>query len=141
VRSADVDPATICFGIAQTSAIGDLGAARRLMTSLHDLGCRFALDDFGAGPGSLRQLKHLPFEVIKIDGEFVARLGSSRFDQLTVQAVVRVAEGSDRTTVAERVADERTLELLRAFGVDYAQGYHVARPQRARPGATARLVA
>jgi EAL domain-containing protein (putative c-di-GMP-specific phosphodiesterase class I) len=98
--------------------------ARRLA----DQGCPFLLDDFGAGFGSFTYLKHLPFNGIKIDGEFVKDLPHSRTDQLTVTAVVSVAKGLGKEVVAEFVQDDATIAMLKKFGVDYAQGHHIGQP-------------
>ena len=73
-------------------------------------------------------LKHLPFDYLKIDGEFVRSCVNDRTDQLVIQAVVDIARGLGKRTVAEMVGDEETLELVRELGVDYAQGYHIGRP-------------
>lgn len=131
LAAAPVDPRAITFGITAAASISDVAAAHRLMSSLTALGCRFALDHFGASAGSLRDLKHLPFEVVKIDGELIADLATSRFDQLAVRSVVDIARGRGLTTVAERVGDDATLDRLRDLGVDYAQGFHVAVPRPA----------
>ncbi len=131
LAEASVDPRAITFGITAAASISDLDAAGRLMSSLSDLGCRFALDHFGASAGSLRDLKHLPFDVVKIDGELVAELPERRFDQLAVRAIVGIARGGALTTVAEHVSDDATLDLLREYGVDYAQGFHVGVPRPA----------
>ena len=136
-----VDPRSITFEVTETAAIGDLDRARRHMSRLSELGCRFALDDFGAGIGSLHHLKHLPFDVIKIDGDFVTALATARFDQLAVRAVVAIARGPGKLTVAERVGDDDTIALLRDFGVDYAQGFHIAHPRPVRAPAVLRLAA
>jgi EAL domain-containing protein (putative c-di-GMP-specific phosphodiesterase class I) len=88
-----------------------------------------ALDDFGAGFGSFQYLKHLPFSYLKIDGEFIRGLLGSRTDQLVVRALVDVVRGMGRETIAEFVGDARTLGMLRSYGVDYAQGFEVGRPQ------------
>ncbi|MDX6565529.1 MAG: hypothetical protein QOE10_1191, partial [Gaiellales bacterium] len=95
------------------------------------LGCAFALDDFGAGFGSFYYLKHLPFDVVKIDGDFIKSLPTSTSDQLTVQAIVTIARGLSKRTVAEFVGDDRTIEMLREYGVDFAQGYHMGKPEPA----------
>ena len=141
IAEAAVDPRSITFEVTETAAIGDLDRARRHMSRLSELGCRFALDDFGAGIGSLHHLKHLPFDVVKIDGDFVTALATARFDQLAVRAVVGIARGSGKLTVAERVGDDETISLLRQFGVDYAQGFHIARPRPVMAPAVLRLAA
>jgi EAL domain-containing protein (putative c-di-GMP-specific phosphodiesterase class I) len=92
------------------------------------------LDDFGVGFGSFHYLKHLPFDGVKIDGDFVHELATSATDQHTVRAIVTIANGLRKATTAEHVSDGVTLDLLRAMGVDRAQGYYVGRPQPAVAG-------
>jgi len=91
------------------------------------LGCRFALDDFGAGFGSFYYLKHLPFDYLKIDGEFVSGCLASRTDQLIIESVVRIARGLGKETIAEFVSDQGLESYLRSQGVDHAQGFHIGR--------------
>jgi EAL domain-containing protein (putative c-di-GMP-specific phosphodiesterase class I) len=100
----------------------------RCARPLRDRGCRFALDDFGAGFGSFYYLKHLPFDYVKIDGEFVQHATSGHIDQLVIEAVVRIAKGLSKETIAEFVTDEKTKRMVRRLGVDYAQGYHIGKP-------------
>jgi diguanylate cyclase (GGDEF)-like protein/PAS domain S-box-containing protein len=128
IEAADIDPALLIFEVTETSAIGNLEHARVLAERLAALGCGFALDDFGAGFGSFAYLKHLPLDVIKIDGQFIRGLCRSRADQVTVRAMVDIARGLGKETVAECVEDAETLELLNELGVDHAQGYHIGRP-------------
>ena len=92
------------------------------------MGCEFALDDFGAGFGSFYYLKYLPFDYLKIDGDFIHSLPANRTDQLVVQAVADIAHGLGKQTIAEFVGDDDTLALLADCGVDMAQGYHIGRP-------------
>jgi EAL domain-containing protein (putative c-di-GMP-specific phosphodiesterase class I) len=94
------------------------------------LGCKLALDDFGAGFGSFYYLKHLPFDYLKIDGDFIRNLPSNPSDQLVVKAVVDIARGLGKETIAEFVGDADTTRLLAEYGVDYVQGYHLGRPER-----------
>lgn len=128
VSGAQVDPSNLIFEITETAAVADIGRARDFARRLNDLGCRFALDDFGAGFGSFYYLKHLPFDYIKIDGEFVANCRSSRTDQLVIEAVVNVARGLGKETIAEFVPDDQTRRLLRRLGVDLGQGRHFGMP-------------
>jgi EAL domain-containing protein (putative c-di-GMP-specific phosphodiesterase class I) len=132
IRNAPIDPTRVVFEITETAAINNIERARRFARRLADLGCQFALDDFGAGFGSFYYLKHLPFDCVKIDGDFIRNLPTSATDQLTVKAIVDIARGLGKETIAEAAGDEATLELLRRFGVDFAQGFHVARPRPAR---------
>ncbi len=126
-----VDPAQVIVEITETAAISDMRSARSFCAGAQELGCAVALDDFGAGFGSFQYLKHLPFNYLKIDGGFIRGLPASRTDQLVVKALVGLVRGMGRRTIAEFVEDVPTLELLRGYGVDYAQGFLLGPP---RPG-------
>jgi diguanylate cyclase (GGDEF)-like protein/PAS domain S-box-containing protein len=114
--------------ITETAAISNIERARELADDLHRLGCLLALDDFGAGFATFYYLKHLSFDFIKIDGEFIKGLPDNTTDQLVVRAVVDIARGLGADTIAEFVQDDRTLDLLRELGVGYGQGHHTGRP-------------
>lgn len=128
LRATGIPPQRLVLEITETAAVGNIHLARRFGERVHELGCRLAIDDFGAGFGSFYYLKHLPFDFLKIDGEFVQQCLDNRTDQLVVQAVVQIARGLGRETIAEFVGDERTQRFLRREGVDYSQGFHVGRP-------------
>ncbi|MEO8689969.1 MAG: EAL domain-containing protein [Solirubrobacteraceae bacterium] len=128
LAAADVDPALIIFEITETIAVTNIPRAQHFAAQLADLGCRFALDDFGAGFGSFYYLKHLPFDYLKIDGEFVRHSAVDTTDQLVIGAVVDIARGLGKRTIAEHVGDHATIELLRQMGVDHAQGFHLGEP-------------
>jgi len=123
-----VDPHRLIFEVSEGAAIANMTESREFASALSGLGCRFALDDFGAGFGSLYYLKHLPLDFFKIDGDIIRNLRVSEIDQVLVRGMVEVAEGLGVTTVAEFVEDQATLELLREYGVDHAQGFHVGPP-------------
>jgi EAL domain-containing protein (putative c-di-GMP-specific phosphodiesterase class I) len=123
-----VDPERLIIEVTETAAISDMGRAQMFCEGVHTLGSSVALDDFGAGFGSFQYLKQLPFRYLKIDGDFIRTLPSSHKDQLVVQALVGVARGMGKQTIAEYVGDEPTMRLLRDYGVDYAQGFEVGRP-------------
>ncbi len=129
IASARIDPASLVFEVTETAAVADIEHARRFAQSLAKLGCKFALDDFGAGYASFYYLKHLPISYLKIDGEFVRDLPRSRTDRLIVKALVEVCEGLGIKTVAEFVADQETLDIVRELGVDFAQGYLFGKPE------------
>jgi EAL domain-containing protein (putative c-di-GMP-specific phosphodiesterase class I) len=131
VLAAGIAPGRLVFEVTETAAIADVAAARRTVERLRATGCRFALDDFGAGFASFGFLKQLPFDVLKIDGEFVRDLPGSLVDRLAVEAMVGIARGLGVTTVAEYVSGDETVALLRELGVDHAQGYHVGAPRPA----------
>jgi EAL domain-containing protein (putative c-di-GMP-specific phosphodiesterase class I) len=128
LNAAAVDPKQLIFEVTETAAIGNMAAARGCAERLRALGCRFALDDFGAGFGSFYYLKHLPFDFIKIDGEFVRSCTIDPTDRLVVRAVVELARGMQKQTIAEFVGDEETLAILQELGVDYVQGFHLGKP-------------
>ena len=92
------------------------------------LGSAFALDDFGAGFGSFYYLKHLIFDYVKIDGEFVANVHTSQVDRTILRSIVGIARDLGKQTVAEFVSAPEILEVIREEGVDYAQGYLIGRP-------------
>ena len=123
-----VAPDQVIFEITETTAVGNIPRAQEFAAHLDALGCRFALDDFGAAFACFYYLKHLPFDYLKIDGEFVRSCVDDRTDQLVIQAVVDIARGLGKRTVAEMVGDQATLELLADMGVDHAQGYHIGKP-------------
>ena len=114
--------------VTETSAVRNFGARPAFAERLHELGCEFALDDFGAGFGSFYYLKHLPFDYIKIDGEFVANCLESRTDQAIIRSLVALARDLGKETVAEHVQNDRTVRFLRRLGVDHGQGFHLGRP-------------
>jgi diguanylate cyclase (GGDEF)-like protein/PAS domain S-box-containing protein len=124
----DADPKEITFEITETAAIRNFETAAIFADRLTEFGCQVAIDDYGAGFGPFYYLKHLPFDLIKIDGDFVRDLPSSDADQLTVQAIVKIARGLGKRTIAEFVQDDETTKMLREYGVDMAQGFHLGRP-------------
>ena len=128
LREEGADPANLILEVSEQVAVADLKRARAFAERVAELGCGFALDNFGSGFGSFFYLKHLPVDHIKIDGELIRGLSSSRVDREIVSSIVDVARSLDRETVGERVNDERTLELMKQLGVDYAQGFHLGPP-------------
>ena len=128
LHSTGVEPHRLGLEITETTAISNLDAARRLATTIIGAGCRFSLDDFGAGFGSFVYLKNLPFTTVKIAGEFVRQADEAGADRVLVDAVVRAATGLGMTTVAEYIDREPLVAALRQLGVDKGQGYHLGRP-------------
>jgi diguanylate cyclase (GGDEF)-like protein/PAS domain S-box-containing protein len=128
IKSSGIAASSLIFEITETAAIANINGARQFIEALKSTGCGFALDDFGVGFSSLYYLKHLPVDYLKIDGSFVRNLPNDVSDQHLVRSMVELAHGLGQQTIAEFVEDEATLELLRRFGVDYAQGFFVGRP-------------
>ncbi|MBU1236173.1 MAG: EAL domain-containing protein [Gammaproteobacteria bacterium] len=124
-----VDPRSICFEVTETAAIGNFTVAVDFMQDLRQLGCRFALDDFGSGLSSFAYLKSLPVDFIKIDGRFIRSLGTDPMDRAIVEAIHKVAHVANLQTIAEFVEDTAIVEVLRTIGVDFAQGYGIGKPE------------
>jgi diguanylate cyclase (GGDEF)-like protein len=125
-----IDASRLIFEVTETAAVANLAHAQAIATHLRELGCRLALDDFGAGFGSFFYLKHLPFDYVKIDGEFVQHAVTDPVDQLVIEAVVGIAQGLGKATIAEFVANAETQSMVQRLRVDYAQGHHVGPPVR-----------
>ncbi|MEN8670143.1 MAG: EAL domain-containing protein, partial [Ketobacter sp.] len=124
-----VNPEEIIFEITETSAVEDAVSTAEKMRDIKKLGCKFALDDFGVGFSSLYHIKQLPIDLVKIDGSFVRHLATEAEDRALVKAVVEVSKVFGLTTVAEFVENQEILDILRELGVDYAQGYHISKPE------------
>jgi diguanylate cyclase (GGDEF)-like protein/PAS domain S-box-containing protein len=124
-----IPPEKICFEITETVAIANLSRTAAFMNVLKDRGCRFSLDDFGSGLSSFAYLKNLPVDFLKIDGAFVKDILHDPLDQALVKSISEVGHVMGKRIIAEFVEDEATLMKLREIGVDYAQGYGIARPR------------
>jgi diguanylate cyclase (GGDEF)-like protein/PAS domain S-box-containing protein len=133
LKDLAVEPRRMIVELTETSAVSDLHDAQRFIKLLRDGGVRVCLDDFGAGFSSFAYLKHLDVDMLKIDGQFIRDLPQDRENQIFVRAIVDVARGLGKTTVAECVEDIATLEMLCGFGVDLAQGYYLEEPAAQHP--------
>ena len=125
---SNVDPAGLVFEVTETAAIASLGDACRFLTALSERGCGIALDDFGSGFASFQYLKDLPFDELKIDGQFIKNLTTSPDNLVLVETLQQLARSMGKRTVAEYVEDAATLQIVREVGIDYAQGWYVGRP-------------
>jgi EAL domain-containing protein (putative c-di-GMP-specific phosphodiesterase class I) len=128
IREAHADPTDLIFEITETALMHDVSTGESFARGLAALGCGLALDDFGTGFGSFTYLKRLPITHLKIDIEFVRDLVSNPANLHVVKAIVSLARAFGLKTIAEGVEDEQALTLLRAEGVDFAQGFHLGRP-------------
>ena len=117
-----------CFEITESVAVSDLDRIVSFINSLKEIGCSFALDDFGKGVSSLTYLKSLPVDYLKIDGSFIRELNVNPSSKVMVEAINHIAEGFGLKTVAEFVENETILDSVRDLNVDYAQGFHLGRP-------------
>ncbi len=126
-----IDPSCLVFELTETAAVSNLESAQKFGRRIHQRGCGLALDDFGSGCASFHYLKSLPFDYIKIDGGFIRDLPHQPIDRLVVRAIVTIAKGMGKQTIAEFVTDQSTCDLLTEEGVDHAQGFHLGRPEPA----------
>ena len=123
-----LEPTSLTFEITETAAIANIAAAKTFIANLKDMGCQFALDDFGTGFCSFAYLKNLPVDKLKIDGSFVQSLDTSKVDRAMVQSMNQIAHALGKQTIAEFVQNKKTLDLLRDYGVDFAQGHYLGKP-------------
>jgi len=128
LQDTGADPSLLVVEVTETAFIGQTEAGREFAQQVRALGCRLALDDFGTGFSSLSYLKHLPAAYLKIDIDFVRELTASETDARVIRGIVGLAHEFNQTTIAEGVEDEATLMLLKALGVDQAQGYLFGQP-------------
>ncbi len=123
-----IPTAKICFEITETAAIGNLNNATKFIRHLRGMGCSFSLDDFGSGLSSFAYLKNLPVDYLKIDGLFVKDILDDQVDLAMVKSINEVGHVMGKKTIAEFVENEQIFDLLNGLGVDYAQGYGIAKP-------------
>lgn len=123
-----VDPARLIIELTETAAVSDIQDAQRFIEAVHEAGCCVCLDDFGSGFSTFGYLKYLGVEILKIDGLFIRDLPNNHDNQIFVKAMVEVARGLGKLTVAEFVEDAATLNMVKSFGIDLAQGYYLGRP-------------
>lgn len=119
----------LCFEITETAAVTNLSNATFVMRELKARGCKFSLDDFGTGLSSFMYLKTLPVDYLKIDGQFISHVADDPVDRSMVEAICKVGKALGIETVAECVESQAVLDELRRIGIDYAQGYFLARPE------------
>ena len=129
IDDSQVNTQGICFEITETAAIGNFEAAKRFIVALKEKGCSFSLDDFGSGLSSFGYLKNLPVDYLKIDGVFIKDILNNRVDRVMVDSITKLAHELGLKTVAEFVSSQAIADQLKGLGVDYAQGYFLAKPQ------------
>ena len=122
-------PDKVCFEVTETAAISNLGTAIHFFATLQELGCKFALDDFGSGYSSFSYLKNLPVDFLKIDGSFVAGIIDDSVDLAMVKSINDIGRVMKKRTIAESVENDQILEEMVGLGVDYVQGFAIARPR------------
>lgn len=128
-----IAPPLVCFEITETVAIANLTRASAIMQALKQLGCHFALDDFGCGLSAFTLLKALPVDFLKIDGSFIQDISTDAVAQVMVKSIHEVAQVMGLRTIAEWVDNDATLQALQQIGIDYVQGYFIDQPQPLNP--------
>src|SRR5699024_5033987 len=108
--------------------INNLQHTANLMRPLRAIGCRFAIDDFGSGATSINYLKQLPTDLVKIDGSLVANIADDAVDEFIIETICRMSQSTGHFTVAEHVETQQQQSILERLGVDYLQGYYIAKP-------------
>ncbi|MBT4075192.1 MAG: EAL domain-containing protein [Gammaproteobacteria bacterium] len=129
LRESEVLPQKICFEVTETVAISNLNAALTFIKLLKEIGCKFALDDFGSGLSSFGYLKNLPVNYLKIDGMFVKDMVEDPIDYAMVKSINQIGQVMGMKTIAEFVENDEIKGMLKAIGVNYAQGYGIGKPR------------
>ncbi len=128
VNRSEIDPARICLEITETSAVGNLASALKFIETLRNIGCLFALDDFGSGMSSFGYLKHLPVNFLKLDGIFIKNIIDDPVDRVMVKSIHYVAQAMGLKTIAEYVENEDIIDIVSELGINYGQGYGIDIP-------------
>lgn len=128
IEQTGADSNKLIFEITETAAVENISQASRFTHSLHAIGCRIALDDFGVGFSSFNYLKKLPVDIIKLDGSYVRNLASDKFDRVFIESMSAMARGLGISCVAEFIENEEVITLLKQLQVDMGQGYHLGKP-------------
>lgn len=123
-----VDPSLLMIEVAESAAVENIDATRKLIESLGNLGCRFVLDDYGSGFSSFNCLKHLPVDYVKISGQYIRDMAKDTADLAIVKSMNDVAHAFGIKTIATQVEDVATVRLAKDMGVDLVQGWHICEP-------------
>jgi len=129
LENSQANPECICFEITETAAISNLDFAKHFMQTLKTMGCYFALDDFGSGLSSFNYLKYLPVDFLKIDGSFISEIANDPVSQAMVESINKVGHVMGLKTIAEYANDQAVIHKLSEIGVDYVQGFSIAKPE------------
>jgi EAL domain-containing protein (putative c-di-GMP-specific phosphodiesterase class I) len=119
----------LCIEVTEMVALGELGVSSEWIAQLRAQGLKVALDDFGSGFASYAYLRHLPLDLLKIDGSFISGIEHDPINQTMVRSMQQIAEQLGLKTVAEFVETQATLNCLRELGIDFAQGYFIDQPR------------
>jgi EAL domain-containing protein (putative c-di-GMP-specific phosphodiesterase class I) len=129
IKASEIDAQRLTFEVTETTAMFDLAMTARLLRKLQDLGCKTALDDFGAGYSSYAYLKNLPVNYVKIDGSFITGLENSSLNREIVKSMHNIAQIMGKQTIAEFVETAEAARILTEMGIDYLQGFYIGKPE------------
>ncbi len=129
ITASGISPAKLCFELTETATIANLSAASKFMNRLSEIGCRFSIDDFGSGLSSFAYLRKLPIDFLKIDGLLVKDILDDPTDFTLVKSINEMSKSMGKRTVAEFIESPRLLNAVRDIGIDFAQGFHVGKPE------------
>jgi Amt family ammonium transporter len=125
-----VDYENICFEITESEIIKNLDKALVFIKEVRKMGCKVSMDDFGKGLTSFSYLKNIPFDYIKIDGQFIKELNEDKINMAIIKSIVYIAEVMGKKTIAEHIENKKTLDQIASLGVDYFQGNYFSKPQK-----------
>ena len=128
LETSAVSKQKLCFEVTETAAIANLCLATEFIHSLRDVGCHFALDDFGSGLSSFAYLRNLPVDMVKIDGAFIRNIANNDTDRMMVKSICDIASLMDKQTTAEYVETAESFKIVQGIGVDFVQGFHLGKP-------------
>ncbi|MDJ0738701.1 MAG: EAL domain-containing protein [Gammaproteobacteria bacterium] len=129
IHKTGVPPTSLCFEITESIAISNLANAAAFIDALRDLGCLFALDDFGSGLSSFNQLRNLKVDYLKIDGSFIQNVDRDPINRAMVESINAIGKKLGKRTVAEYVENDRIMRILQEIDVDFAQGFGLHKPE------------
>jgi diguanylate cyclase (GGDEF)-like protein len=129
VQDSGIDPRWLCLEITETAAMANLERAKAFMQAMKELGCLFALDDFGSGLSSFGYLKHLQVDFLKLDGAFVRDVVDDPTDRALVGAIGNMGQALHIPTIAEWVENDAICDVVRRLGIGYAQGWGIEKPR------------
>jgi EAL domain-containing protein (putative c-di-GMP-specific phosphodiesterase class I) len=129
IQKTNVIPSQICFEITESVALADMKHVMRFISTLKALGCQFSLDGFGSGLTSFGYLKNIPLDYLKIDGRLIKNIALDPIDQSMVESIQRIGQLMGLKTIAEWAENAETYNMLETMGVDYVQGFWLAKPK------------
>jgi diguanylate cyclase (GGDEF)-like protein/PAS domain S-box-containing protein len=124
-----IDPQYICFEITETAMVTNLVQTRHFISALKELGCKFALDDFGSGVSSFAYLQNLPVDILKIDGALVRDIAHNEISEVMVSSINTIGHAMQMKTIAEFVENDDIVKKLTLLDVDFGQGYYFSKPR------------